>query len=456
MKKARSGTSRRTGVILLLAALAGVQAAPALAGVPEGGATVTEHAVHQAPQAPRALRGAPGDPPPDQEGPAGADTGSLPFDPTPVPATGTFCDDQRPSPLIPEALWQQKRLQLQRAQQFATGRGVTVAVVDTGVDLTNVQLRGVLADQPPARFAPIDEDNTPATKDCDGHGTAVAGIIAARPDPQVQFMGVARHASILPVKVTEADDKGSADVLAEGIQYAARQGVDIINVSVVTGSFRSTLQKAVRYALSQGIVVVVAAGNSGQEGNREEWPAAFADEPGFEGLIVVGATTEAGAVAPFTTTSVPISVVAPGDQVVSTAPLGGQSSLQGTSFAAPFVSGVAAMILQAYDKKLSPVEVKRRIELTADDPGLDRPDKRFGWGTVNPYEAVTAILPTPSDQRPPDNGPGLEPLAVAGAPDNTARNVALGVAGGAFVVTLFALMGLATVRRGRARRWQPG
>ena len=406
------------------------------------------------------MAAAPGDPPsPGPTSGEGEEPTGLP-DATPVSPgllTG-LCDKQRPSVTFEQTPWQQKRLPLDRVHKFATGRQVTVAVVDTGVSVANPQLTGT-ADpaMTPARFVPVDDDTVPATGDCDGHGTFVAGIIAARRFDDLPFVGVAEHARLLPVKVTEASDTGSADDLAAGIVYAVDQGADIINVSVVTGSPRGTLRSAVRYALDKGVVVVVAAGNTGDQGNTKQWPAEFAREKGFEGLIVVGALDEAGKVTSFTTTSVPISVVAPGKGVVSTAPLRGHTppNFEGTSFAAPFVSGVAALILQAYDKKLTPVQVKRRIELTADHPGRDLPDPSFGWGVVNPYEAVTAILSDETARPTPSRGPAIDPIAAPPPPDDTARNVALGVAGGAVLVALFTLGGVATVRRGRERGWQP-
>ncbi|HZC28005.1 MAG TPA: S8 family serine peptidase, partial [Actinopolymorphaceae bacterium] len=271
--------------------------------------------------------------------------------------------------------WAQKRLQLTKAHEFATGRLVTVAVVDTGVDIQNPQLAQVLdRAKRPASFVAPDIDSVPPTRDCDGHGTFVAGIIAAQQAPGVSFIGVAPRARILPVRVTKGAAEGSADDLAAGIDYAVEQGVDVINVSIVTSTANNKLRAAVANALQQGVVVVTAAGNTGDQANDEVWPAGFADEKGFEGLIVVGATTESGALATFSTTSVPVSIAAPGEDIWSTAPIQGHQNDKGTSFAAPYVSGAAALLLEAYDKKLTPVQVKRRLELTADPPGRDVPD----------------------------------------------------------------------------------
>ena len=380
--------------------------------------------------------------------------------PTPVTALTGSCDRQFAQNPYEQTPWQQQRLQLDRVDDFATGRDVTVAVVDTGVDLQNPQLSPVLdRTKTPASFVPLDVDNLPAVRDCEGHGTFIAGVVAARRAAGVQFRGVAPDARILPVRVTEGIEEGSADDLADGIYYAADEGVDIINVSIVTDNDLPKLRDAISYALDRNIVVVAAAGNTGNTGNGKTWPAEYAREKAFEGLIVVGATDRAGAIAPFSTSSVPVSVVAPGMDVVSTSPVGGheESKDGGTSFAAPFVSGVAALVLQAYDKALSPVEVKRRIQLTADRPGLDVPDSAYGWGVVNPYEAVTAIVPSKATAPPtPVDRPAIAPIASQEPVNAAARNTALGVAAGAIALALVTLGIVAILRRGRARGWRPG
>jgi membrane-anchored mycosin MYCP len=367
------------------------------------------------------------------------------------------CDRQLPSRPFEQTPWQQQRLQLDRVADFATGQGITVAVVDTGVDMQNPQLAPVRdVTKAPASFVGLDTDNIPPIRDCDGHGTFVAGLIAAPRVPGIQFHGVAPGARILPVRVTEGRDGGLSDNLADGIFYAVDQGADIINVSVVTDSNLPKLRDAIAYALSRNIVVVVAAGNSGNADNAKTWPAEYAREKGFEGLIVVGATQENGAIAPFSTTSVPVSVVAPGANIWSTAPVNGHAKDDGgTSFSAPLVSGVAALLLQAYDEALSPVEVKRRIQLTADRPGRDVPDAAFGWGVVNPYEAVTAILPDAATAPPAkDDRPAIAPIAAAEPVDATARDTALGVAAGAIGLSMVTLGVVAIVRRGHARSWR--
>ncbi|MFD2077866.1 type VII secretion-associated serine protease mycosin [Actinopolymorpha cephalotaxi] len=355
--------------------------------------------------------------------------------------------------------WAQSRLQLDRLTPFATGRGVTVAVVDTGVDFRSRQLTSSRAPHA-ASFVQDEDTPIPPWRDCapTGHGTLVAGIIAAREMPGAGLRGVAPLASILSVRVAPGPEQGSAAALADGIRYAADNGADVINVSVVTGNEYDPLGRAVRHALDKGVVVVTAAGNTGgNQGNAEQWPAEFAAEKGYEGLIVVGAVDEQGKVADFSTTSVPVSVVAPGTNLTSTAPVSNyQRGQQGTSFAAPFVTGLAALLVEKYHHKLTPVQVKRLIEDTADHPGLDLPDRSYGYGMVNPYEALTQLLPEPETTRRPETGPAIAPLPSLAATDSTPRTVALGVGGGAVALTLLVLAGVTVARRGRARGWRPG
>ncbi|GAA5013402.1 S8 family serine peptidase [Actinopolymorpha pittospori] len=370
---------------------------------------------------------------------------------------GNSCRSQYPSSTrTTQTPWQQRRLVLDRLDSFAAGRQVTVAVVDTGVSFANPQLDK--ASVPPAASFVFDEDAAIAPwQDCEGHGTMVAGIIAGRPAGDSGFRGVAPSAKILSVRVAEGEKTGSARSLAAGIHYAADHGADVINVSVVTEGAYDLLGKAVRYALDKGVVVVVAAGNTGTKGNGQTWPAEYARQKGFEGLIVVGAVDEAGNVPTFSTTSVPITVAAPGQNLTGLAPLSGLATNQeGTSFAAPFVSGLAALLLEKYDHRLTPLQVKRLLESTADHPGLDLPDQRSGWGVINPYEALTQLRPDLGAAPTPAPGATIAPLTLPAAPDPLPRTIALAAGGGAVGVALLVLAGVATYRRGRVRGWRPG
>lgn len=356
------------------------------------------------------------------------------------------CDNQFGSAPVTTVPWQQKRLQFERAWPFSDGRRSTVAVVDTGVDLQNPQLKGMRLGEG-HNF--VTTDSVPASRDCDGHGTFVAGIIAAQPVQGTPFLGVAPLARIMPVRFTEGIEKASVTVLAKAIRWAVDNGANVINVSSVTHGDNDTLRAAVEYALARDVVIVAAAGNDGEQGNAISYPAAY------PGVIAVGATDQKGELAGFSTSSFQISVAAPGASVVSTAPISGHATESGTSFAAPFVSGVAALVRSAYPN-LTAAEVKRRLEVTADHPGGNLPDSKLGWGVVNPYEAVTAIVPSEGSQPTKPAAPPIAPIARPEQPDQRPIRIALIGFGGAAAFSLIALVAVTTYRRGQKRRWQPG
>jgi membrane-anchored mycosin MYCP len=376
-----------------------------------------------------------------------------------VPAPAAFadpaapvCDNQFESTQVKTTPWQQKRLDLEAAWKFSTGSGSTVAVLDTGVDLRNPQLRP----PPDGSFRVVEghkfvtTDAVPASRDCDGHGTFVAGIIAAQREPGVAFVGVAPRAKIMSVRFTEGVEKASVKTLATAIRWAADHGANVINVSSVTHGDNTMLRQAVEYAQNvHDALIVAAAGNEGQAANAISYPAAY------PGVIAVGAVDEKGGLAGFSTTSFQISLTAPGADVVSTAPIGGHKTESGTSFAAPFVSGVAALVRTKYPT-LTAAQVKRRLEVTADHPGGNLPDPKLGWGVVNPYEALTAIVPDEGALPTRTAAAPISPIQPPAQPDQRPIRIALIVFGSAAAFALLALVGVTTYRRGQKRRWQPG
>ena len=262
-----------------------------------------------------------------------------------------------------------------------TGAGITVAVLDTGVDYlhpdidaniwTNtreVAVNGIDDD----RNGFIDDirgwdfaynDNDPS--DLNGHGTHVAGTIAAENNGFGQT-GVAYNAKIMPVKVLSDTGSGSFSNVARGIRYAADNGADVINLSLggSTGSFE--LLEAVRYANARGAVLVMSSGNS--RGATPGFPAAYAAEAG----LAVGAVDSNGTFASFPNQagSVEIDyVTAPGVNVYSLSPNNAYRSLSGTSMAAPHVAGVAALLL-SYRPELTPVQLESLL-ISTTKPSAD-------------------------------------------------------------------------------------
>jgi type VII secretion-associated serine protease mycosin len=325
-----------------------------------------------------------------------------------------------------------------------TGKGVTVAVVDSGVSAAHPQLRGALL---PGRN--VLGDGTPATRDCAGHGTLVAGIIAGREISDSGFVGVAPEAKILPVKTLENTDPqpGAERLIARGIAAAVDAGADVINVSAASFTDAPELRAAVNRALARDIVVVAAAGNAAQQSNALLYPAAY------EGVLAVGAVKEDGTRADFSEVGKNVAVAAPGDAIVGPAPVGSGYLLgKGTSFSAPYVSGVAALI-RAYYPQMKAKDVVERIKFTADRPGIGT-NSEVGHGVVNPYRAVTALLTEPARAAP--RREALPPRDDYTDPLGTTKTVALAVGSGLLVLLIVAMVAAAVLPRGRRRGWRPG
>ena len=262
-----------------------------------------------------------------------------------------------------------------------TGNGIVVAVVDTGVDYTHLDLDANIwqnADEIPNnridddRNGYIDDirgwdfvwnDNNPM--DFLGHGTHVAGAIAAEQNG-FHITGVAPNAKIMPVRVLDFWGYGNPDNIAAGIRYAADNGADIINYSAGGWFPQSQVEDAIQYATNKGVVVVMSAGNDGFY--QPDYPANNADRLG----IAVGGIDENGRIADFSNRagSRPLDyVVAPGVDIVSTVPYNTYESYDGTSMAAPHVAGVAALVLNA-NPNLTPAQVEQILTSTANSNGI--------------------------------------------------------------------------------------
>lgn len=318
--------------------------------------------------------------------------------------------------------WAQKQLAPERAWSMTDGAGITVGVVDTGVDASVPQLSGqVLAGVDTTKPGHERADN-----DCYGHGTFVAGIIAAKQVDGTGYAGVAPGARILPVRCANTDDPKDPGALtpegmALGIRAAVDEGARVINVSASTTEQNPQLVDAVTYAEQHDVVVVASAANSANKGDPVTYPAAY------PAVIAVGAVDEQGQHAAFSQTGPFVSLVAPGVDVLGLGPGGpGHWKGSGTSYSAPFVAGVAALV-RAYRPGLSAAQVKHRLLATASHPPVALPDPAMGWGMVNPLGAVTTVLPEETGAAahivlPPDAQPAnLTPhdeigpvLAVAG------------------------------------------
>nr|WP_069167634.1 type VII secretion-associated serine protease mycosin [Nocardia altamirensis] len=425
--------------------------------------------------------------------PPPVDPGALPpGDPArpPVPTehpANTPCASTQQGGEGPATPLPQQALDLKRAWEFSKGEGQLIAVIDTGV------VRHPRLPDLDAGGDYVADGGDGVNEDCDGHGTAVAGIIGAKQVQGQGFSGVAPDARILSIRQTskfydKKDNRaekrpedppegyGDLNALASAIRRAADRRASVINISLVlcVGNGQalndSAVGAAVRYAtLEMNSVVVVAAGNKDKNcktGNpdvvnplhpeTDPWknvttnvtPARYDDY-----VLTVGSIDKDGAPSEFTVPGPWVGVAAPGEDIVSLDARGNGTitgiyennqmvPLKGTSFAAPYVSGVVALV-RARFPELSALEVIKRIEATAHAPG-EGWNSYVGYGAIDPIAALTAETTKPLPPKRPAAAKQIQ-LAVPAPPpppDNRARNAAL--IGSASVATLLIIGMLAS------------
>ncbi|MCX6421862.1 MAG: S8 family serine peptidase, partial [Actinobacteria bacterium] len=283
--------------------------------------------------------------------------------------------------------WALDRLQAESAWTRSRGAGVTVAVIDTGVaahpDLGGSFVAG-------KDFA----SGGDGRNDGHGHGTHVAGIIAATPNNALGVAGLAPDVTIMPIKVLDDLGRGYSSAVSNGIIWATDQGADIISMSL-GGGYDSGQGVAVAYAISRGVTVIAAAGNERSSGSPVSYPGAF------PGVLAVSATQSDNLIASYSNRGGYIDIAAPGTAIYSTLP-SGYASWSGTSMATPYVSAAAALVLSRARALSLVVNVPDLLLSTADDLGPTGVDQDFGAGLVDPVGALDALgsgettLPTPT------------------------------------------------------------
>ncbi|SNS59012.1 type VII secretion-associated serine protease mycosin [Asanoa hainanensis] len=282
--------------------------------------------------------------------------------------------------------WHLDALKIPQAHRLSKGKGVVVAVVDSGVQASHPDLAGQVL--PGKGFGPgsTDDGQTDPDKTA-GHGTAMAGIIAARGGSAEHALGIAPEAKILPVSLGPS---GLREAPA-GIRWAVDEGADVINVSLGTERDDPSVVEAVAYALSHDVVVVAASGNTGSTYLEMPMPAKI------PGVIAVGGATRSGALWDGTIVGPPMAISAPGEAIVAPTRPGvakdDYAVYEGTSASAAIVSGVVALVRARYPD-LDAANVVNRVVSTARDRGPKGRDPEYGFGSVDVLAALTGEVPT--------------------------------------------------------------
>ena len=282
--------------------------------------------------------------------------------------------------------WHLPKIQAPTAWDSSQGAGVTVAILDSGVDATHPDLAGQLV------AGWNSADNTTNTSDINGHGTWVAGTAGAATNNSIGVASVAGGARIMPIRVTNFSD-GSAyfSAIANGLTWAADHGAQVANISFDMLTTSSSVSSAAQYMNSKGGVVVVAAGNTGTD-------RGYSDNLY---MISVSATDSSDVKASWSSFGYYVDVAAPGVSIWTTTQGGGYNAVNGTSFASPVTAGVIAL-MKAANPSLSPATLERVLESTATDLGSAGWDTYYGYGRVNAAAAVqTAMQTQDSDSQAP-------------------------------------------------------
>ncbi len=272
---------------------------------------------------------------------------------------------------------------------------VTVAVIDSGVDLDHPDLQANIT----SGWDFVDDDSLP--DDEFGHGTHVAGIIAAVGNNGIGVSGVSWGARIMPVRALDSYGSGTISDVASAIYYAVDNGARVINMSLGAPgtSYPCTgfevVRDAMQYALNHDVLVVVSAGN--ESASAVSCPAAY------DQAVAVAATNSSDTLAYYSNFGPRLDIAAPGSSIFSTLRGGSYGYMSGTSMAAPHVAGLAALIW-SYTPSLSRSQVQELIQTSADDLGSPGWDEQYGYGRINAANVFRLMAPQATGVYLPDSG----------------------------------------------------
>jgi type VII secretion-associated serine protease mycosin len=333
-----------------------------------------------------------------------------------LPSTPAYADNVR------DAQWHLGFLNIAEAQRLGNdGAGVTVAVIDSGVDAAHPDLAGNIT-----AGTDFTKPGGDGRLDIDGHGTAMAGLIAAHGHGNaVGALGIAPKAQILPVRVLDiATAIGKRDV--DGITWATQHGAKVMCIALSGLAGSKQMEQAVAQALAADVVVVAGVGNR-PTAAQVGYPALY------PGVIAAAAVDQQGNHADVSVTGPQVTLAAPGVDIVSTRPNNKYSQGVGTSDGTAIIAGVAALVRAKYPQ-LSATEVVHRLTATATDKGPPGRDEQYGYGIVNPVAALTADVPPLTPSAAPtrtDLAPVATPPAAAqpSKPSRAPLVIALAVIG---------------------------
>lgn len=311
----------------------------------------------------------------------------------------------------------------------ATGQGITVAVLDSGVQASRVEFAGGVVLRG-TDFA--GGDGRTDTDNPTGHGTSIARLIAGQGGGSQNLTGIAPGAKILPITVLNKLSRALDDVKADsmGIDYAVAHGAKVINLSVAADGFGEpgncppAVAAAVRNAVTHGAVVVAGAGNKGTAGNPPEWPAAC------PGVVAVGAIDGAKKPWPDSERQPYVDVAAPGVAMADTTLTNVVGTSDGTSNATALVSGAIALVWSKYPHLTNRQVVARLLATVTDDAVTPGRDNATGYGIVRPYNAIvdkvspTAPNPIFDEIKSAGTGPSSAPAGSSPAPASSSSAAA--------------------------------
>jgi subtilisin family serine protease len=262
------------------------------------------------------------------------------------------------------------------------GALITVGIVDSGVQGDHPDLAGRVLGGASIQGGVVTPNG--GTKDVNGHGTHVAGIIGAGVNG-VGIVGVAPEVTILPVRVLDSNGVGANSDIGAGITWAADHGANVINISIGSNTNSVSVSSAVDYAVQRGVTVVAAAGNNHQQNPPDvpQYPAAL------DSTVAVAALSQSGGIAGYSTTGAYVDVAAPGSNIWSSVPPSTWGTKSGTSMASPHVAALIALILGSRGS-VAPAAMLARLTSTATDAGPVGFDPMFGWGRIDPIAALDA------------------------------------------------------------------